>query len=76
VCSCLGEAGGNNVEAGPISGWIIPAPLSVLVIRYCTPLMENTRDQSLGNISVVMKAFAARSQVSNPVSSGGDWDWD
>ena len=71
--------GPNSVFAGAMLGCIIPAPLDIPAIRYSRPPSTNVRARSLGNVSVVMNAWAAFSQEekSFPRTRVGDVDaWD
>lgn len=58
ACSCP-----DGGDGGAIFGWIIPAPLSIPTILTSLPPSSNDFVRSLGNVSVVMKAFAASDQA-------------
>src|SRR5258708_18952722 len=63
-------ADGSDVDGRgtpTISGWIMPAPLSMPAIRYVRPLSsESVRARNLGNVPVVINARAVASHAANP----------
>src|SRR5258708_36544316 len=66
-------ADGSDVDGRgtpTISGWIMPAPLSMPAIRYVRPLSsESVRARNFGNVSVVINARAVASHAANPCPS-------
>src|SRR6266478_6385922 len=70
VACGAGGADADGRGTPTMSGWIIPAPLSMPAMRYVRPLPSGSdRARNFGNVSVVVNARAVASHAANPCPS-------